>query len=117
MPSYSFEKNLPSYFVDRDFLKHVENFIQKKAQEFCGESYKPTRYRILIEDSLGIQTLESIDQFHHAQFPNDTKSIQVEYGLLGASFEIKVRFHIDRQRSNYRLRSRATLHGSRRWVC
>jgi hypothetical protein len=79
MPSYAFERQLSSYSVNRAFLIDSELFIRKKAEELLRETFDAKKYKIQIQDSLGTQTLESIDEFQYSQFPNDTKSIRLEY--------------------------------------
>ena len=85
MAQYSFEKKLTStsYSVNRAFLKDAELFICKKAEDLQEEKYDRAKYQIQIQDRLGTQTLASIDEYRYSQFPNDTKSIQLEYYGFG----------------------------------
>ena len=79
MPTYALERGLPSYVVNRSFLKDAEFFIYKKAKDFLGLDYRANNYRIKIQDGLGTQTLASIDEFRYSQFPDDTIAMQLQY--------------------------------------
>ena len=67
------KRQLSSYSVNRAFLKDSELFIRKKGEELLRENFDAKKYKIQIRDSLGTQTLESIDAFQYSQFPNNTQ--------------------------------------------
>src|SRR6266576_2381700 len=96
MAKYAFQRRLPSYFVNRAFLKDAELFIQEKARNFQGENYNPEQYTIEIQDSLGTQTLASIDDFHYSEFPNDTRSIRLKHETYHPQYFV-IRLTLDQE--------------------
>jgi hypothetical protein len=99
MAGYKFEKKLRSYSVNRRLLKDVELFLLEKAKELAEEKFKPDDYSVQIEDSLGTQTMSSIDEYQYSQFPNDTKTINLHYLSYRADVDLRLRLSISPYRS------------------
>jgi len=110
MPHFRMEKPLPAVTVSRDLVASLHSYLVGKAKSLASSDDDPeeiaSAIRVSIEDELGIETFQSLDQYAPSKFPDTTKAIEISLsgpwrtGLDGLSVE--VRFH--RERSSSRLK-------------
>jgi hypothetical protein len=82
-PSFSHEQQLPSLKVTRDFLKDLEAYLIKRLVEtsLLVESETSSAITVRIQDSLGTETLGSIQKMQMSRFADSTSSVEVEAEL------------------------------------
>ena len=105
--------------MNRAFLKDSELFIRKKGEELLRENFDAKKYKIQIRDSLGTQTLESIDAFQYSQFPNDTQLlILLEYQDYSTKVDFTFELRLDVNPSFHLSRSSSPviLHDNMYWA-
>jgi len=79
MSKYVLEKKLPAITLERKLIEDLEKYISKKATDLLQVETIINNYELTIYESLGKETLKSINDFTLSYFPNDTKKITLEY--------------------------------------
>lgn len=79
-PSFAYEYPLPSIRVTKDFLVSLEQYLQKRVVDSALMSAEEAKaaFVIKIEDSLGLEKLNSISQFDASRFADSTSRIEIE---------------------------------------
>lgn len=105
MSKYSLEKKLPSCSVERQLLKDLDNYIIKIAKSLCpGLTNTRDKYKFIIIDSFGEETLGNIDDFKLSYFPNDTKKVKLTFfSLYTRLFDIGIIFDLSGWESEIRI--------------
>ena len=80
MPKFNFNRRVPSCHVNKELLSEIESYIKVGLEKKIGMTQDDEiRYKVSIEDNIGIETLESIKEYVPPMFPDGTKSIRVSW--------------------------------------
>jgi hypothetical protein len=116
-PSYSVDAKLPSVEVTKEFLQDLERYILAKAQEHSPRDAGEIRsdYSVELQDSLGKNVFPSISDFEAANYPNDTKQVELAYrSWRDSRFSLSISLSLDGARircSVCRVGAREALQG------
>lgn len=98
MNNFNIRKDLPSIKVDMELIKHLEQYILDNIPEILeiDKQLIKDNYSILIVDSLGSGSFNSISDFPLSSFQNGTKKIKLGFRVYDQfSYSIDVSFDYD----------------------
>lgn len=98
-PRYSFEKILPSTFVEKRLLIDLERYILQRGSQLDIRKKQLPDYAVTILDSSGTLSLKSIEAYPRDVFDNETEHITLSYGAAYENINIYIRFAKDKNRS------------------
>lgn len=91
-PRYSFEKSLPSTFVEKRLLVDLEHYILQRTSQFDIRKGKIPNYSVTILDSSGTLSLRSIEAYPRDIFDNEIEYVTLSYGDSYENIMIYIRF-------------------------
>lgn len=112
MQSFTLEKPLPSTYVTRDLVRSVESYIASRVEALLAtsedaEAAIAAARKTTITDTLGTETVPSIDDFAPSRFPDTTTRVGIEFrGPTRSSVDTLV---VDLQFDESRTASRARI--------
>jgi hypothetical protein len=98
-PRYSFEKTLPSTYVEKRLLVDLEHYILQRAKNLEAGKIKIPDYNVTILDSTGTMTLKSIESYPRDVFDNEIEYITLSCGDSYKSIMVYVRFGKTKEKS------------------
>ena len=96
---YSFEKKLPSVFVDKRLLVDLERYILHRCRQLDVRRKQVPDYYVTIIDSSGTMSLQSIESYPREIFDNEIETVSLAYGGIFETIKIYLRFAKSRERS------------------
>lgn len=116
-PSFSHEQPLPSTKVTRESLLLLEAYLVKRIVDasLLSEDEARSALTVKIQDSLGTEKLNSVQQMLTSRFADSTSSVEVELELpyRKEATRLKVRLSFTRGRLFTTLAIAATMPGAR----
>src|SRR3990167_10135468 len=92
MAIYTLSKRLPSSEIDKQLAKEIEAYIKGKLPDKGDDKYENC-YVVKIVDSIGSESLNSIEGMVQDTFPNDIESFELSGNAAGSvAVKIDIRF-------------------------
>ena len=100
MAQFRLEERLPSTIVSRALIRSLEILVAKQGAALVVEAddqFSPdSAVEVAISDTLGVETVGSVEDFLPSKFPDTTESITVHfnrYMRVGRAIEIEIEFN------------------------
>lgn len=96
MPTYTSTRTLPSCKVERELLVELEEYIRQKMETLYANNKDAIpsviSYKVIINDSVGSETLFSIKEYNAQYFPNDIQAIHLKSNASRHNMSLAVKF-------------------------
>lgn len=96
MSIYTATRTLPSCKVERELLVELEEYIRQKMETLYANNPKAIpsviSYKVIINDSVGSETLFSIKDYNAQYFPNDIRAIHLKSETSRHNMSLVVKF-------------------------
>jgi hypothetical protein len=109
MQEFRLDKKLPSALITKDLIKSIETYLYQRATDLrndASDKKESIVQEIKITDSLGTETIVSIDEYAPIKFPDTTKAIEVVFKgpNWGSNSSIDVNIQFSKERDSSRMR-------------
>jgi hypothetical protein len=96
---YTYEKKLPSVFVDKNVLVDLEHYILQRGSQLDPRKKQIPDYTVTVIDSAGTLSLQNIESYPREVFDNEIETITLSYGKSYENVKIYLRFGKSKERA------------------